>query len=219
MENSKNAKFDTNTRSHTKMNKMWNDKFSSEEYIYGTEPNEFLAEVLKDIKPGRILFVGEGEGRNAVYAAKLGWTVDAVDFAESGKLKAEKLAEENNVKINYIVSDLLDFDPGEENYDAIVNIFVHMPPAVREEVNKKLTKALRKNGRIILEVYEKEQIKYSTGGPKNEMMLYSLADIAEDFINLDFELFEKKIVHVNEGKGHSGEAAVIRFIGLKPAQS
>ena len=89
---------------------FWNSRYSEKEFAYGTDPNEFFKEQIDKIIPGRAIFLGEGEGRNAVYAAKLGWQVDAVDFSSSAKDKALKLAKENNVKINYVVSDLNDYD-------------------------------------------------------------------------------------------------------------
>ncbi len=198
------------------MKDFWNNKYSKVEYIYGKESNEFLKEELKKIQPGKILLLGEGEGRNAVYAAKLGWEVDAVDFSEEAKRKAVNLANENGVKINYMIKDLKEFIPKENYYDAIGVFYLHLKEDLRKSVNKKIISALKQNGKLILEVFEKEQIKYNSGGPKDESLLYSLEDITEDFIDLDFEKFSKAKILLNEGPAHQGEAIVIRFIGIKP---
>ena len=86
---------------------FWNERYSSDEYVYGTEPNQFFKEQIQKINPsGRLLLPGEGEGRNAVFAAKLGWNVDAFDQSSVAKMKAETLAKLNNVKINYSNVDL-----------------------------------------------------------------------------------------------------------------
>lgn len=197
------------------MKDLWNQRYSSEEYKYGKEPNLFFQKELKKIEPGRILLIGEGEGRNAVYAATLGWIVDAVDFSETGKTKALKLAEEVGVKINYEIKDLSQYEPTIDTYDAIGVIFVHLEEKIRKPLFDKLIKSLKKNGKIILECFEKEQLKFSSGGPKDSELLYSLEDIVNDFIDLDFEKLSKEIVLLKEGMGHNGEGVVIQFLGVK----
>lgn len=65
----------------------WDDRYKSEEFAYGEEPNNYLKEQLEKLNPSTILFPAEGEGRNAVFAAKLGWKVSAFDISEEGKTK------------------------------------------------------------------------------------------------------------------------------------
>ncbi len=197
------------------MKDMWNNRFGGENYIYGKKPNSFMAEALTELTPGKILFVGEGEGRNSVYAAKLGWNVDAVDYSDEGKKKAERLASENGVQINYSIIDLAEFEPEEGAYDAIVNIYIHLPPELRTVVHKKLISALKPGGEFIFEAFEKDQLKYNSGGPKIPELLYSMDELVEDFIDLDFVKFGKEIINLDEGLGHEGKGAVIRFIGVK----
>lgn len=197
------------------MKDQWNKRYSEREFIYGKEPNEFLKEELSKLPSGKILFLGEGEGRNSVHAASLGWTVDAVDYSESGKQKALLLADENKVTVNYSVADIFEYEIKEESYDAVVLIYIHVSDDVKSELHKRALKALKPSGRIILEAFEKEQIKYNSGGPKELDLLYGLQSIAEDFIDLDFEKFSKEIIELNEGGWHKGNAAVVRFVGIK----
>ncbi len=198
------------------MKAIWDTRYAGAEFIYGTEPNEFLKYELSKITPGKILFLGEGEGRNAVYAATLGWDVDAVDYSASGKIKAESLAAEKDVKINYFVADLSTYTPEQNYYNAVVLIYLHLEEELRGKVHQNAMASLKSGGKIIFEVFEKEQIKNNSGGPKSIELLYSLHDIVEDFIDLEFEKFSKEKIFLNEGKGHEGEAVVIRFIGVKP---
>jgi len=197
------------------MNNFWNERFSSEEYIYGKEPNEFFKKEIENIKPGKALFLGEGEGRNAVYTAKLGWNVDAIDSSSAGKDKALKLAAENNVNINYIVSELSDWTPHAEIFDLVVIVFLHLFPELRKEVHSKVITALKLNGKLIMQVFDKDQLKYKTGGPPNIDLLYSLEDVYTDFQDLEIEKFSKEIMHINEGEHHKGKAAVINYVGVK----
>jgi len=197
------------------MQQKWNDRYSVKEYIFGTEPNQFLKEELEKIKPGRILFLAEGEGRNAVYAAKQGWQVDAIDFSTVAREKALSLAIRQKVTINYDVNNLSDYKPPKNSYNVVAIFYLHVPPEVRESILKKAIEALAPDGKLILEVFEKEQVNKKTFGPSDPKVLYSLEDIATNCIDLDFEKFAKETVYLDEGDGHKGEGVVIRFIGMK----
>ena len=197
------------------MKENWDKKFSSDEFVYGITPNEFLKSEIEKLPAGKLISFGEGEGRNAVFAAKLGWEVDAVDFSISGKTKAEQLALQNNVSINYIVDDVLNFQPKKNHYDLAALIFLHVPDESKIKLFENIVGCLKPGGKVILEVFEKSQLKYSSGGPKYLDLLYSLEDIATGFVELSFLSFLKEIIFLNEGAHHSGEASVIRFVGEK----
>ena len=194
---------------------FWNSRYSEREFAYGTDPNEFFKEQIHKIIPGRAIFLGEGEGRNAVYAAKLGWQVDAVDFSSSAKDKALKLAKENNVKINYTVSDLNDYDFKENDYDLVVMIFLHLPLELRTSIFSKSILSLKKNGRLLIEAFSKEQINNISGGPRSIDLLYSENDVLSLTNDLRIETMESKSIQLDEGKHHKGKADVIRFVGVK----
>lgn len=197
------------------MVEKWNERFSEPGYAYGKEPNAFFKEEIDKLKPGRLLLVAEGEGRNAVYAARIGWQVDAFDFSQAAKDKAFQLAKEYNTSINYTVQDLNDFSPDDNSYDAAAIIYMHLPEELRAKVNRNIISSLRTGGKLILEVFEKDQIEKSSGGPKDPDLLYSLEDIVNDFSELDFQQLSKEVIDLNEGKYHTGEAVVIRFTGTK----
>jgi 2-polyprenyl-3-methyl-5-hydroxy-6-metoxy-1,4-benzoquinol methylase len=194
---------------------FWDKRYSEQEFAYGTEPNQFFKQQIDKLDPGKILFLGEGEGRNAVYAAKLGWDVDAVDFSVSAKEKAINLADINNVKINYSVSDLTEYQFKEKYYDVVVLIFLHLPEDLRNQVHMKTQLALRDDGVLIIEAFNKEQIKNTSGGPRDLEMLYDENTLINSFKELKINLIENKIVELDEGNCHKGKANVIRFVGVK----
>ena len=194
---------------------FWNSRYSEKEFAYGTKPNEFFKEQIDKIIPGRAIFLGEGEGRNAVYAAKLGWQVDAVDFSSSAKDKTLKLAKENNVKINYAVSDLNDYDFNENDYDLIVMIFLHLPLELRTSIFSKSILSLKQNGKLLIEAFSKEQINNISGGPRSIDLLYSENDVLSLTNDLRIETMESKAIQLDEGEHHKGKADVIRFVGVK----
>ena len=197
------------------MTDFWNDRFSRTEYVYGTNPNAFFKTVIDLLKPGRLLLPGEGEGRNAVYAALNGWSVDAFDQSKVAKLKAEKLAELKKVSINYQVIDLENFKALPNYYDCAAIIFVHLPVSIRTAFHKKVSDSIKPGGKLILELYSKNQLGKSSGGPQNIDMLSSIEEIKNDFNELKVILFSEENVFLNEGEKHIGEASVIHFVGQK----
>jgi SAM-dependent methyltransferase len=194
---------------------FWDERYSSHEYVYGIEPNEFFKQQLDCIQPGKLLLPGEGEGRNAVYAAKCGWLVDAFDQSINAQKKALRLAEKNNVNINYTVVDLNKFTPTTNYYNAAAIIFVHFDPRVREIFHQKIIDSLKPGGKLILELFSKKQLGKNSGGPQELEMLYSLDDALNDFKEMKNILLEEKNLFLNEGAKHSGDGSVIRFVGQK----
>lgn len=194
---------------------FWNERYADKNFIYGTEPNVFFKDQIIKLNSGKALFLGEGEGRNAVYAATLGWLVDAVDFSSSAKEKALKLAEKKNVKINYEVCDLNEYDYNEKFYDIVVMIFIHLPLDIRLNVFNKSIDSLKRGSKLIVEAFSKQQIKYNSGGPRLLDLLYSEEDLLLLSNRLKIELFEIKEIDLSEGEYHKGIANVIRLVGIK----
>lgn len=195
---------------------FWDERYSSEEYVYGTEPNQFFKEQIDKISvPGKLLLPGEGEGRNAVHAAKMGWQVDAFDQSSAGKLKALRLAEANNLTINYSIVDLAKFTPQKKYYNCAAIIFVHFNSEERKSFHQKIVEYLKPGGILILESFSKNQLGKSSGGPQNLEMLYSIEEIKNDFKEMRMILLEEKNVLLNEGDKHGGDASVIRYVGEK----
>ncbi len=198
----------------------WNDRYSKDEFAYGEEPNNYLKEQLTKLPVGTILFPAEGEGRNAVYSAKIGWTATAFDISNEGKSKALKLATKNNVTIDYKVGELeaLKFNTGQ--FDAIALIYAHFPANIKSHYHKTLDKYLKINGTIIFEAFSKKHIDYVTanekvGGPKDIDSLFSIDEIKADFSNYEFIELAEKEIELNEGLFHNGTGSVIRFVGRK----
>ena len=194
---------------------FWDQRYATREYAYGKEPNLFFREQIDKLEPGKLLLAGEGEGRNAVYAAKLGWKVTAFDFSKEGQKKAQRLADANDVKIQYIVDDFDTMKLPENEFDAVGMFFLHLTPDFREKNHAKLVKSLKTGGKLIAESFSKEQIKLNSGGPKNITMLYSEEELKNDFSDLRIELCMEIMRQLSEGSFHSGKAWVIRFLATK----
>jgi hypothetical protein len=203
-----------------KWTNRWNERFGNEEFAYGEEPNNYLKEQLQKLSPGKMLFPAEGEGRNAVFAAVLGWNVSAFDISVEGKKKALKLAEANEVIIDYQLGELETLNYKPEQFDALALIYAHFPADIKSLYHKSLDKYLRTGGQIIFEAFSKKHVDYikvneAVGGPKDIDMLFSIEEIKSDFLNYEIiELVEKEI-ELREGLFHNGTGSVIRFLGRK----
>jgi 2-polyprenyl-3-methyl-5-hydroxy-6-metoxy-1,4-benzoquinol methylase len=198
------------------MQNQWDERYARQEYIYGIEPNSFLKEKLRSIIPGRILFPAEGEGRNAIYAATLGWETDAFDQSVEGKKKALQLASQNHVQINYSIQSLDDWNPEPDQYDCIALIFVHLPEALRKQVHQSAFEALKPGGTLILEAFSINQLTRASGGPKIAGLLFTTDQINNDFNAFsEVEILETQVI-LNEGPLHQGIADVIRLTCRKP---
>lgn len=193
----------------------WNARYSEEGFAYGQTPNEFFKEEIDKLPVGKILFPCEGEGRNAAYAAALGWKVEAFDISEVGKQKAINLAASFNAKINYEICNVADANFEDNTFDAVVLIYSHLPETLRIELHGKIKNWLKPGGVVILEAYNPLQLNNNSGGPKDIQMLYSIETLMSDFHGMLFEIFEEKQVELNEGKYHIGIADVVRFVGRK----
>jgi 2-polyprenyl-3-methyl-5-hydroxy-6-metoxy-1,4-benzoquinol methylase len=194
---------------------MWDQRYSTEEYAYGTAPNDFLKEKYNVIPKGKVLSLAEGEGRNAVFLAKQGYSVTAVDGSEVGLSKAKKLAEANGVTIELVQADLAGFDIGENHWDGIVSIFCPLPSALRKAMHKKVVAGLKPNGVFLSEAYTPNQLKYGTGGGKSADTMTSKESLILELAGLKFIHLIELERDVVEGIYHTGLGAVVQAIASK----
>jgi SAM-dependent methyltransferase len=194
---------------------MWDERYSAKEYAYGTTPNEFLVEKVSRIPKGKVLSLAEGEGRNAVFLAKQGYAVTAVDSSLVGLNKARKLAEENDVIVEFIHADLADYDLGEYRWDGIVSIFCPLPSSLRKELYKRVIAGLKQNGVFLLEAYTPDQLKYGTGGGNSADVMQSKESLRLELAGLKFKHLIELEREVIEGVYHTGTGSVVQAIAEK----
>jgi SAM-dependent methyltransferase len=194
---------------------MWDERYSAEEYAYGITPNKFLEQNVHSIPKGRVLSLAEGEGRNAVFLAKRGYFVTAVDASIVGLNKARKLAEKNDVVVEFIHADLAGYDLGENKWDGIVSIFCPLPSSIRKELYKKVIIGLKRNGVFLLEAYTPEQLKYGTGGGNSVDVMQSEKSLSLELAGLKFKHLIELERDVIEGIYHTGMGSVVQAIATK----
>jgi SAM-dependent methyltransferase len=197
----------------------WNERYADAGYRFGTEPSDFLVVQSATIPlGGRVLCLAEGEGRNAVFLARLGFDVHAVDQSEVGLAKAQALAAVHHVTLNTEVADLTGYVLGEGQWDAVISIFAHVPSAVRRAIHRQVPSALRLGGVMLLEAYTARQLTMpGIGGPGPDQrdLFMSAADLATELAGLRMlrgQEIERDIV---EGVAHLGQSAVVQWVARR----
>lgn len=195
---------------------FWDQNFSAPGYKYGTLPNAFLAEQAHRLQqPSDVLVPGDGEGRNGVWLAEQGHRVTAMDSSQVGLAKAQALASERGVSIRTVQADLADWSPAPESCDALVLIYLHLPPAIRASAHQRLLRALRPQGLLVMEAFHPRQLALNSGGPKDAAMLYTLEMLRQDFAGLQELLAFEGDTPLDEGPGHQGLAHVTRWVAQR----
>ena len=194
----------------------WDERYDQETFIFGTQPNDFLRQEAHRIPRrgdgGRVLCLGDGEGRNGVWLAEQGYAVTAVDLSQVGLAKTQKLAAERGVEIETIFADLADFPIEAAHWHGIVSIFCHTPTEIRVPLHRRVEDGLTVGGIFILEGYHPDQIEKETGGPSDPDLLITAKTIEKELPGLDIILAHDIEREVIEGTNHSGQAAVTQLL-------
>lgn len=194
---------------------FWNNRYAAPKYIYGEMPNTFVAEMASQIPAGLVLCLAEGEGRNAVHLATLGYRVTAVDQSEAGLAKARRLATVRGVEIETVLADLGNFTIEPGVWSGIVATFAHLPPAIRRKVHAQVVLGLQSGGVFVLEAYTPAQLALGTGGPKLPELLMSLAGLREELSGLELLVGRELERDVIEGDGHTGRGVVVQIFAWR----
>ena len=198
---------------------FWNARYATDEYIFGTAPNVFLASQAAHLKAGqRALAIADGEGRNGVWLAEQGLAVHAIDFSPAALDKAARLAAQRGVTLEIEQADVLDWRWPEATYDVVVAIFIQfVPPPGRELIIEGIRRTLKPGGTLILQGYTPKQITFATGGPSNPANLYTEADLRNWFGDWEIAHLAMHESVINEGVHHHGLSALIDLVAVKPA--
>lgn len=192
----------------------WDERYASTDYFYGTEPNDFLRSQAHRLKRGsRVLCLAEGEGRNAVFLARQGCDVTAMDHSAVGLRKAAALAAAAGVSIRTLVADLETYPIEEGAWDGIVSIWCHMASKLRVRVHHAIVRGLAPGGVFLLESYTPEQLRHATGGPRDPDLMPTLAILRSELAGLVFDVGQELEREVHEGRGHNGTSAVVHIAG------
>ena len=195
---------------------MWDERYSTDDYLFGTEPAAFLVAHEYLLTPGaRALVVADGEGRNSVYLAQQGVEVVAMDASEVGVAKARRLADERGVAIDFRIADIMTWEWTPEAYDLVVAIFIQfLTPQQQPAVFGGMQRTLRPGGRLLLHGYRPEQVALGTGGPPDPTHMYTEDLLRNSFGAMDIERLASYDAVIEEGTGHRGTSALIDLVAV-----
>lgn len=198
--------------------KVWNERFDTPEFVFGTAPNAWLARQAHLLKPGqRALAVADGEGRNSVWLARQGLRVEAFDISSVGVDKARALARDAGVEVAYRVCDCEAWDWEAGAYDVIAAIFIQFAaPAQRSRLFARMRAALRPGRLLILQGYTPKQLEFGTGGPGVLENLYTEELLRTEFATLEMLELDAYEASLQEGARHVGPSALIGMVARRP---
>jgi SAM-dependent methyltransferase len=186
----------------------WDDRFHAATYAYGEAPNDFLVWAAPQIQVGRAVSLCEGEGRNAVHLAKLGFEVTAVDFSNVGLTKAKALADLHKVTMQYILADLKDFHFKDEAWDVVVSVFAQPDAIVRQRLYGQLNSALTKGGAFILESKVSDGERVANRYP-------GVATLCQEIRPLQVSFSHEGVRELQEGSYHVGLHTTAQILAFK----
>jgi 2-polyprenyl-3-methyl-5-hydroxy-6-metoxy-1,4-benzoquinol methylase len=161
--------------------KDWNARYAAQELLWGTEPNRFLAAELDDVPPrGRALVLACGEGRNALWLAKLGWVVTAVDYSEVAIERARRLAAEQHVEVEWIEADVTTFASVAGAFQLVIIAYLHLPGTSRRAVLAHAASALCVGGTLFMVGHARLNLTQGVGGPRQPELLWEPSEIREE---------------------------------------
>ena len=196
---------------------IWDDRYDSAEYLFGTEPAQFLRTHAGLLPPAsRVLAVADGEGRNSVHMAGLGHHVTAFDPSGVALAKARALAEARAVTVDFVQAGIDDWD-WSRPFDAVLGVFIQFaPPPRRAQLFAQIGQTLRPGGMLLLHGYAPRQVQYGTGGPSAPQNMYTLDLLRDSFAGWQVLHARDYDATLDEGQGHSGLSALIDFVARKP---
>ncbi|WP_395699689.1 class I SAM-dependent methyltransferase [Aquabacterium sp.] len=196
---------------------VWNRRFTAEGYLFGTEPNGWLAQhAAVWPRGGRVLCVADGEGRNSVWLARQGLAVEAFDIAEAGVAKARQLAAQAGVEVRYTVAGCDDYAWPQAAFDGVAAIFIQFAdPALRSRLFQRMVASLKPGGVLVLQGYTPKQLEYKTGGPPFAAHLYTEELLRSAFSDLEILALDSYEADLNEGAGHHGRSALIGLVARR----
>ena len=194
---------------------LWNERYDREDYLYGEEPNAFIRATVPPAKPGATAFApADGEGRNGVWLARLGYAVTSVDVSDKAVAKARALAARHGVTVDAAVGDLFAPLAGDPLFDLVIVSFMHFGPRQRQRFHRLLQDRLKRGGLLVYEAFHKDQLKTGSGGPKDENMLITRDIVGCEFAGMDIILLQEARRY-QHGTRHDGESALVQLVAKK----
>jgi len=184
----------------------WDARYAGRDLVWGAEPNQFVAAEFAGLPPGRVLDIGAGEGRNAIWLAGLGWRVTAVDFSAVGVERGRALAAQRGADVDWVVADVREYQPPPGAFDAVLVAYLHLVAPERATVLARAAAALAPGGRLFVVGHDVANLSGGHGGPQDPAVLYTPEAVTAELDGLTIRRAERVTRHV---PADGGTAAAI----------
>jgi SAM-dependent methyltransferase len=157
----------------------WDRRYAVDDYVWKTEPNEFLPPEVEGLAPGRALDLACGEGRNAIWLATRGWQVTGVDFSQVGLDKGRALGQERGVEVEWVCADVTGF-VGDEPFDLVVVFYLQVPAEQRRAALVGAARGLAPGATLLVVGHDLANLTDGVGGPQDPLVLFTPDDLVDD---------------------------------------
>jgi SAM-dependent methyltransferase len=188
----------------------WDERHAAQEPIESSEPDPTLLDEVGALAPGRAIDLGAGDGRNAVWLARRGWAVTAVDFSQVAIDRGRALAAAAGVHVEWELADLLEWAPGDRSYDLVMLFFIHLPPEERREVYARAAAAVAPGGTLLVVGHDRTNILDGVGGPQDPEVLITPSEVAADLSG--FRVDRAETVRRGTADGRGPIDAIVRAV-------
>lgn len=177
----------------------WDERYAAHDLVWGLEPNRWVAEEVSALVPDdagspRALDLAAGEGRNAIWLARRGWRVTAVDFSAVALERGRRLAAEAGAgatpgsaaggSVDWVRADLTQWQPEPGAYGLVLVVYLQLPSELRRPVLRRAAAALAPGGTLLIVGHDSANLTEGVGGPQDPAVLYTAEDLLDDVRDL-----------------------------------
>lgn len=185
----------------------WDERYAASELVWSAEPNQFVAAECAALTPGRAVDLAAGEGRNAIWLARRGWRVTAVDFSRVALDKGRRLADDTDVE--WVCADATTWQGS--GLDLAVVAYLQLPAGGRRAAVRHAAGSLAPGGTLLWVAHDSSNLTEGTGGPQDPDVLMTAEDLLADLEGIDLDVVRAERVARQVGGSdhheHAGDAA------------
>jgi SAM-dependent methyltransferase len=190
----------------------WDERYRASELVWSAGPNQFVESELGDVSPGRALDLAAGEGRNAIWLARRGWQVTAVDFSRAGLDKGRILGE--GLDIEWVCADATTWR-GEASYDVCLVAYLQLVADERRAAVRNAYESVRTGGTLLWVCHDLSNHAEGVGGPTDPAVLMTAQDVLADLGGSAFEVQRAgrvaRQVRAGNDDGHREDATAVAW--------